>query len=159
MRWDAFTESCPEIAALAEDRFRTDQLVLLGTIRPDGSPRISPCEVDLAAGRLLLGMMWRSRKAEDLARDPRIAVHSIPSDRMNPGGDVKLYGRAIDEQDPEIRTIFRDAIMARIDWTPDEPEFHLFSLDVDRAGYTLFGEGSYGLAWTPASGLRRLKPH
>jgi hypothetical protein len=156
MRWDAFTRSCPEIADLAEARFRADDLVLLGTIRADGSARISPCEVDFAEGRLLLGMMWRSKKALDLQRDPRIAVHSVPSDRMNAGGDVKLYGRAVDEPDPDVRAAFRTAILARIDWAPDEPEYHLFSLDVEEAAYTVFGEGSHALTWTPASGLRRL---
>ena len=159
MRWDAFTRSCPEIAELAEVRFRADDLVLLGTIRADGSARISPCEVDFAVGRLFLGMMWRSKKALDLQRDPRVAVHSVPSDRMNAGGDVKLYGRVVDEPDPDVRAAFRTAILARIDWAPDEPEYHLFSLDVEQAGYTVFGDGSYALSWTPASGLRRLTLH
>jgi len=156
VRWDAFTRSCPEIADLAEARFRADDLVLLGTIRADGSARISPCEVDFAIDRLFLGMMWHSKKALDLQRDPRIAVHSVPSDRMNAGGDVKLYGRVVDERDSDVRAAFRDAILARIDWAPDEPDYHLFSLDVEEAAYAVFGEGSHALAWTPGSGLRRL---
>ena len=65
MRWDEFTIACPEIALLAEERFRADELVMLGTVRADGSPRISPCEVDFSTGRLLLGMMWRSMNAQD----------------------------------------------------------------------------------------------
>ena len=159
MRWDEFETAYPEIAAMARDRFAKDELVMLGTIRSNGSPRISPCEVDFAAGHLFLGMMWRSKKALDLLRDPRIAVHSVPSDRMNEGGDVKLYGRAIDIAEPELRQAFRDEIKRRIDWAPDEPEFHLFSLDVEQAGYTVFGDGSHALTWTPAAGLRRLKLH
>jgi len=119
-------------------------------------PRITPVEPDFVDGELMLGMMWRSKKALDLQRDPRIAVHSVPSDRMNPGGDVKLYGRVVDEPDPDVRAAFRETILARIDWAPDEPEYHLFSLDVEEAAYTVFGEGSHALAWTPASGLRRL---
>lgn len=159
VRWEEFIGSCPEIGALAEERFRKDELALLGTVRPDGSPRISPCEVDLAAGRLLLGMMWRSRKALDLLRDPRIAVHSVPSDKINPGGDVKLYGVAVDEQDPDVRTAFLDAIRRRIDWAPDEPNYHLFSLDVRRAGFLSFGEGNErALAWDEARGFRDV-PH
>lgn len=42
MRWDAFEQSCPEIAGPARERFAKDQVVLVGTIRKDGSPRISP---------------------------------------------------------------------------------------------------------------------
>jgi hypothetical protein len=159
MRWDEFAAACPDIATIAEQRLSADELVILGTIRPDGSPRVSPCEVDFASGRLLLGMMWRSQKARDLQRDPRIAVHSLPADRMNPGGDVKLYGRAVDERDADVRAAFRDEIRRRIDWAPDEPDYHLFSLDVERAGYTKFGEDSYGLAWDQARGLRRLTLH
>jgi len=157
VRWDAFEEACPEIATLARERFARDELVMLGTLRADGSARVSPCEIDFAAGRLFLGMMWRSKKALDLLRDPRVAVHSVPSDRMNPGGDVKLYGRVVDERDPEVRAAFREAILARIDWAPDEPEYHLFSLDVETAGYTVFGGTSYALAWDPLRGLRQLE--
>ena len=100
MRWDAFEQACPRIAVGARERFRRDQLVLVGTIRRDGSPRISPNECDLAAGRLLVSMMWRSRKALDLLRDPRIAVHSVTTNRDGTEGDVKIYGRVIDERDP-----------------------------------------------------------
>jgi hypothetical protein len=71
MRWDAFVRTCPEIGERASERFVRDEVVLLGTIRPAGSPRISPCEPDLVAGHLLLGLMWRSRKVLDLERDPR----------------------------------------------------------------------------------------
>lgn len=147
MSWDDFETTCPELASIARERFATDELVLLGTTRPDGSARISPCEVDFAAGKLLLGMMWQSQKAKDLMRDPRIVVHSVPSDRMNPGGDVKLYGRVVDEQDPAVRSAFRDAIKARIDWAPDEPTYHLYSLDVERGTHIRFGDGGRALIW------------
>ncbi len=155
MRWDEFERGCPEIAAIARERFQRDQLVMLATIRGDGSPRISPCEVDLAVGRLFLGMMWRSKKALDLLRDPRIVVHSVTCDRSGTDGDVKLYGRVLDERQPEVRYAFREAIRARIDWAPDEPEFHLFSLDVESAAYIVFGESGYAIAWDPKRGLRR----
>jgi hypothetical protein len=56
----------------ARARLVRDQLVMVGTLRKDGWPRISPCQVDIAAGHLLLGMMWRPAKALDLARDPRV---------------------------------------------------------------------------------------
>lgn len=107
MQWDAFESECPEIAALARERFAKDELLLLGTLRRDGGPRISPVEPDIAAGHLFLGMMPRSVKALDLFRDPRCVLHSVPSNRMNPGGDIKLYGRAIDLRDPELRACYR----------------------------------------------------
>jgi hypothetical protein len=159
VRWSDFVHACPEIGGLAEARLRADELVMLGTVRPDGSPRLSPCEVDFAAGRILFGMMWRSRKATDLLRDPRIAAHSVPSDRMNPGGDVKLSGIAVDERDPDVRAAFREEILRRIDWAPDEPSYHLFSLDVRQAGFISFGEhNERAIAWDLERGLRDI-PH
>ncbi|HEV8563440.1 MAG TPA: pyridoxamine 5'-phosphate oxidase family protein [Actinomycetota bacterium] len=158
MRWDGFESACPDIAGIARERFAKDELVLLGTTRRDGSPRISPCEVDFAAGHLFLGMMWRSKKALDLQRDPRIAVHSVPSDRFNPGGDVKLSGRVIDVGDPDLRKAFREEIKRRIDWAPEEPEYHLFSFDVMHAAYISFGEDNErAMSWDPERGLRQLR--
>lgn len=154
MRWNEFVAACPEIAEVAETRLRADELVVLGTIRSDGTARVSPCEIDFAEGELLMGMMWRSHKALDLLRDPRITVHSATADRMNPGGDVKLRGLAVDVTDPTLRQVYRDTIRARIDWAPDEPGFHLFSLDVASAAYLRFGDGGVAKVWDPAEGLR-----
>jgi general stress protein 26 len=158
VRWDAFERACPEIATLARQRFVDDELVMVGTIRGDGSPRISPNETDFAAGRLFLSMMWRSRKAADLLRDPRIVVHSVTANRQGTDGDVKLYGRVVDERHEEVRQAFREAIRARIHWAPEEPNYHCFSVDVSSAGYMRFGDDAVALAWDPQRGLRRL-PH
>jgi len=158
VRWDAFEDACPEIASMARARFEKDQLVMVGTVRKDGSPRISPNEVDLAAGRLFVSMMWRSKKALDLLRDPRVVIHSVTCDKSGSDGDIKLYGRVVDEHASDVREAFRDAIRARIDWAPDEPEFHCFSLDVESAGYTRFSgtDGNRALSWTPDVGIREL---
>ncbi|OFX15035.1 MAG: hypothetical protein A2V59_06210 [Armatimonadetes bacterium RBG_19FT_COMBO_69_19] len=155
MKWDLFTQTCPEIADLARTRFVRDQLVLVGTIRKDGSPRISPCEVDLAAGHLFLGMMWKSKKVLDLRRDARVVVHSVTCDRDGTEGDVKLYGRAVEISDAHLRQVFRDAIKARIDWAPEEPEYHLFSVDIESAAFVKFGGGQQTLVWDPERGFRK----
>lgn len=156
MRWDEFEAACPELAELARSRFERDELVLVGTIRRDGWPRISPCEVDFAAGHLFLGMMWRSPKALDLARDPRVVVHSVTTNKDGTDGDVKLYGHAVDVANAGLRAAFRDAITARIDWAPEEGGYHLFSVDVDRAAYLQFGDGTERISiWDEADGLRR----
>lgn len=154
MRWEEFAVACPEIASRAEDRFRTDQLVMLATLRSDGSPRISPCEIDLAAGHLFLGMMWRSRKALDLLRDPRIVVHSIQTDREASVPDIKVYGRALEIVEHDLRRAFHDAILARIDWAPTEPNHHVFALDVLEAAYFSFPD-KFVLSWREGTGLRR----
>ncbi len=156
MRWEQFAAACPELAAIARDRFVRDQLVLVGTLRRDGWPRISPCEVDFAAGQLFLGMMWQSRKALDLQRDPRVVVHSVTTNKDGTDGDVKLYGRTVAITEPGPRSAFRAAIQARINWAPEEPEYHLFALDIERAAYVVFADGKQRtLIWDPARGLRR----
>jgi hypothetical protein len=155
MRWEEFATASPELAQLGEDRLRSRELCLVGTLRRNGWPRISPVEPDFAAGELMLGMMWRSPKALDLLHDPRLVVHSVVSSRMGDEGDFKLYGRAVDVKDADRRKAYRAAIKARIDWAPDEPHYHLFAVDIDSAGFVVFGDERYGLAWDPERGLRR----
>src|SRR2546427_11666791 len=87
MQWELFVKACPEISEVARARFARDQLVMVGTLRRDGWPRVSPCETDIAAGHLFCGMMWQSTKALDLLRDPRLTVHSVTCNREGTDGD------------------------------------------------------------------------
>jgi hypothetical protein len=155
MRWEEFAAACPELASLGEERLRARELCLLGTLRKNGYPRISPVEPEFVDGELMLGMMWQSPKALDLLRDPRCVVHSVVSSREGTEGDFKLYAEAHDVQEPASRQRYRETIKARIDWEPEEPNYHLFALDVDSAGFVVFGENRYGLAWDRQRGLRR----
>ena len=154
MRWGDFEAAAPELARLGEERFRARELCLVGTLRTSGHPRISPVEPEFVDGELMLGMMWRSPKALDLLRDPRLVVHSVVSDRMGTEGDFKLYGRAVDVPEPERRAAFCAAIKARIDWEPAEP-YNLFAVAVESAGFVVFGDDRFGMAWDPTGGLRR----
>src|SRR6266540_3334272 len=156
MKWAEFAEAAPELAALGERRFRENRLGLIGTLRKDGSPRISPVEVFFVHGEPLLGMMWRSKKALDLLRDPRVVVHSATSDPDGSEGDVKLYGRAVDVRDPRVRQRYADVLEEKISWRPPEP-FHLFSLDIESAGYVAFGKEPVAMRWRQAEGFARLR--
>ena len=156
MRWDEFAAACPDLSSLGEERLRGRELCLVGTLRRNGWPRISPVEPEFVDGELMLGMMWRSPKALDLLRDPRLVVHSVVSSRIGNEGDFKLYGRAVSVENPERRARYRATIKARIDWEPEEPTYHVFAVDVDSAGFVTFAQGNrYGLAWDPGRGLRR----
>jgi hypothetical protein len=156
VRWNAFVERAGELGAHAVHRIGDEELSLLGTLRADGSPRISPCEAYVVDGELLLGMMWQSRKARDLLRDPRITVHSTQCDKSGSAGDVKLYGVAVDVLDPGLRERYADTLHERIDWRPPEP-FHLFALDVREASFVRFGAEPAAMRWTEAGGLVRLR--
>src|SRR5438552_18631609 len=138
MRWEEFAAAAPELAKLGAERFEQRGLSLVGTLRADGTPRISPVEPTFVDGELMLGMMWQSRKASDLLRDPRLVVHSVVCDREGTEGDFKLYGRALDVPEPEPRARYADALEARIDWRPSEP-YHLFAVDIESAAFVIFG--------------------
>ena len=92
-----------ELAARGLARFDATGLSLIGTLRRDGSPRISAVEPFIFDGELALGMMWRSMKALDLLRDPRCVVHSTISDKDGTEGEFKVYGRAVAVDDPATR--------------------------------------------------------
>ena len=156
MNWQGFWAAAPELAALGEQRLTDTDLCLLGTLRKDGSQRVSPCEVYAVDGELLLGMMWRSKKALDLLRDPRVAVHSTQCDRDGKAGDFKLYGRAVDVADPSLRGRYADTLQAKIDWRPEEP-YHLFAVDIEGAGYIVFGDQPLAMRWNPAQGFARIE--
>ena len=97
--WQQFVDAAPEFARRVEALFTAHKHHTMATVRKDGAPRISGTEVEIAAGELCLGMMPATRRAADLRRDPRIAIHSHSVDppEGNPGawsGEAKLYGRA-----------------------------------------------------------------
>lgn len=154
MRWDEFAAAAPELAQLGEERLRSRELCLVGTLRRNGWPRISPVEPEFVEGELMLGMMWRSPKALDLLRDPRVVVHSTLTDRHDLSGDIKLYGRALPVEDAPRREAHRRTIQARIDWAPPEP-YHVFAVDIEEAGWVTFAEPRFGMAWSAERGLRR----
>lgn len=147
MRWQDFEQAAPELARLARERFAQDQLVLLGTLRRDGSPRISAVECDFTGEDFCVGMMTPSTKASDLLRDPRVTAHSLPPGKENPLGDVKIFGRAVEVTDRRAKEVYEDAIHARIGWRPPEP-YHCFAFDVTAAGFVRFENGGRRwLAW------------
>lgn len=155
MRWSEFTQGCPEIAVPAHQRFVRDELVLLGTLTRDGWPRISPCELDFVGDDLLMGMMWRSPKALDLLRGSPLVVHSVQADRHATEADIKLMGHVAEITDRPTREAYREAIRRRIDWAPDEPDFHVFAFDVERAAVLAFADDKETVTtWDPDRGLR-----
>ena len=137
MTWEEFQRSDPELAALGRERFDRTGLILLGTLRKNGWPRISPVEVLITDGQLYLGMMWRSRKALDLLRDPRCTVHSTVSDRAGTEGEFKVYGHAVDVQDVEARRRYGDALYEKIRVRLEESEYHLFTVDIQSAAFVI----------------------
>jgi hypothetical protein len=103
MRWPEMQSGQPRLAALGRQRLLEPGVVLVATIRGDGTPRISPVEPLVMDGDLWLSMMWQSRKAADLLRDPRVLVHSVITGRDGSEGEFKIRGIAAAVQDPAVQ--------------------------------------------------------
>ena len=119
MRWADFERAAPGLAGLGRERLLAPGVVLVGTIRHDGSPRISPVEPFVLDGQLWLSMLWGSHKAADLDRDPRVLVHSIVTSRDGGDGEFKLRGWCRAETDRTVLERYADAVSAALGWRPD----------------------------------------
>jgi hypothetical protein len=93
--WEEFSAEAPELAAAVRRRFEAAKHHVLATLRRDGSPRVSGTEVDFRGPDLALGSMAWARKAADLRRDGRFALHANPGDDIGEG-DVKVAGYAVE---------------------------------------------------------------
>src|SRR4051812_2316377 len=118
--WAEFVADAPELAPRVEASLRRGKHLTLATLRADGAPRISGTEIELSDGELFIGSMPRARKALDLLRDPRLAIHGPnvdpPDDPSAWAGEAKLAGRA---------TV-----------VPNDDESHRFRIDVEEVVFT-----------------------
>jgi hypothetical protein len=99
-----------------------------------------------------------SRKALDLRRDPRLALHSATVDPEMVAGDAKLAGRASEVTDPETIARFTGAVVASGDPEPPTP-FHLFRVDIMEVVLTRIGDPPDHLlieSWRPGEGYQRV---
>lgn len=135
MYWAEFAAKEPRLAALGRQKLTGPGVVLVGSIRADGSPRISPVEPLEWERDLWLCMMWHSRKADDLRRDPRVLVHSIVTGADGAEGEFKVRGLAVGERDPRVQAGFAAHASQRLGWTAEVGRFHLFSVDVADVTY------------------------
>lgn len=92
MTWSRLEAEAPELARLGGGLLAR-RVAYLGTVRADGSPRVSAVEPFLVEGELVLGLMRRSAKAEDVRRDVRVALQSAVAEPDGGVPELKLYGR------------------------------------------------------------------
>jgi hypothetical protein len=150
MRWCEFEAAAPRVARVAQDKLVGPGVVLVGTVRRDGTPRISPVEPFLLEGDLWLSMLWGSRKAADLKRDPRVLVHSIVTDRDGGEGEVKLRGACREEDDPSVQQRYAAAVSAALGWQPEVGRFHLFCVEIGSVAYLRYDDSTgdqYVVLW------------
>ena len=109
--WHEFAEAAPHIAAIfARRHAATGNLCLLGTLRADGFPRISPLEPRFFEDALWIAGMPGTRKFRDLVRDPRFCLHTATVDTEVRDGDAKLWGVAEDVLDDALHRRYAQAL-------------------------------------------------
>ena len=142
--WSDFEAAAPELAAKVRERLDAHTHKTIATIRSDGSPRISGIETRFEDGELWIGSMWQARKALDLQRDPRFALHSGSDEPSSWKGDAKLSGVAEEIPHPE----------------GDGEPSHRFRLDLSEVSTVGLDDARKLLVidvWTPEQGVRTIK--
>jgi hypothetical protein len=149
-RWIEVQEAAPQLAERAENRFKAYRHALLATLRRDGHPRVTGIETQFVFGDLWMGMMGGSRKAGDLLRDPRMALHAALDEPEVPTGDARISGRAEAVVDEERIAAWRGTL----EGIPPGP-FHLFRVDVEEVTLVRAVVDHLEIeSWTPQHGLR-----
>ncbi|HEY7050313.1 MAG TPA: pyridoxamine 5'-phosphate oxidase family protein [Jatrophihabitantaceae bacterium] len=128
--WSELRDQQPGLADLGEQRLIAPGVVLVATIRHDGTPRVSPVEPLLLDGQLWLSLMLGSTKAHDLVRDPRILVHNIVTSRDGIGGEFKVRGRAQLVENQAALQHYVAAVGRQLGYRMIVGRFHLFTIDI-----------------------------
>jgi hypothetical protein len=153
--FDDFATAAPVIADRFRERLDATGLCFIGTLRSDGSPRVSPVEALIHEGTLYLGMMPRSVKARDLQRDGRISVITSLADKQDLWGEVKLQGAARELSGDERRVLDR-ALRDEGTVDPDElGDYHGFEVLVGSAAWQRVADDTWvTVSWRDGEAMR-----
>jgi len=151
--WSEFEREAPDLAAAVHARLTATLHSILGTLRADGAPRLTGLEVHFGEGELWLAMMPDSRKADDLRRDPRFALHSAP-DVALVDGDAKVGGRA--ELVTDAATVAR--FVERLPMELPPSGMALFRADLTEASLARVEDAFMVIdLWHPGEGTRQVR--
>ena len=143
--WADIQADAPDFAARVRRVFDAGTNKTIATLRSDGSPRISGTELEIANGRVMLGMMPRSRKLDDVRRDGRCAIHSPtiePPENSLGLGDAKLSGVLVPIKPP----------------SGDGTGAGFFELDITEAVLTWVEDDELVIqSWHPGRGVEQIK--
>jgi hypothetical protein len=156
--WSHLKQSAPEFAARARSIIRQWGFMYLGTIRPDGAPRISAVETHLVEGHLVLVLIPQSLKSRDVARDPRVVLQSPIVNAEEPETELKIRGRAQVLPHNELRDSIADAIEDRRGWRP--VAWHVTTVVLEHVSMMEWRAGDLTVTrWDPINGLRGPEAH
>lgn len=153
MYWGGFEQAAPELAERVRAEIERFGFVLVGTLRRDGTPRISPVEVHFVLHHLMLVMIAGTRKACDLDRDSRVLLRTPVTNPAHPECDVQLRGHVVDV-DAMQRKATADSVEATSGWRP-RTTWRFFSVAISAASYIEWREDEMRLVrWDEVRGLR-----
>lgn len=160
--WAQFTKEAPYVSEVFSRRHAaTGKLCMLGTIKADGSPRVSPMEPNVVEGQLVLVGMPGTSKFRDLTKDPRFELHTATIDTGVSEGDAKVSGVVENFPNAEFQGRFLEDLYATSGFDLRGQLFDPFfvanltagsciELDTDRLKITIWkpGVGERIVHWT-----------
>jgi hypothetical protein len=155
----------PDLADRVRAILSSTTNAVLGTIRRDGSPRLSGADPYFHAGQLRIWSMPRARKGQDLRRDPRVTVHSIPWDsrKLRDGAaevgeaDAKVSGTAVLVSDAGALSAFRTWLSSERGVEPP-PDWDLFTIDIDALTVISVDDGQLVIdGWSTSGGRQTMR--
>jgi hypothetical protein len=153
-RWADLEAAAPELATSGRELLERFRFVYIGTLRRDGTPRISAVEARIVLGELAMSMIPGSLKARDLRRDPRIALNAPLQHPDDPNEEFKLRGRAVEVRNGRLTEAVAAAIESTSGWRPPL-EWPLFAVDIDEAALIAWNAGVMRMSrWSPGEGVR-----
>lgn len=141
--WGQFAAEEPESAELGRKVLGHYGIAYLGTLRADGTPRITPVSPVIVGDGLYLGIMPSSPKCLDLERDPRCTIHGLPGPN---DAEFCVTGTVVRLDPDQVEKLIRDAPphvrIAR--------DTNLYELRLASAGRTYFRDPGDGARPEPA---------
>jgi hypothetical protein len=152
--WQRLVASGGDLAEILQAEFGRAPATI-GTIRRDGSPRISNVEPAVVDDVLYIGMMWQSKKALDVSRDPRVALRNAVATSTGNERELTLRGRVAEVTNPVERERYLAATATAIGWR--EP-FHLFAVEIESVSFVAYGDGLQTVRLWP-QGIEYTRPY
>lgn len=134
---------------------------MLGTIRPDGFPRISPMEPRFFEDQLWIGGMPETQKFKDLVADPRFTLHTATTDTHVSDGDAKVWGVVEDVHDEALHQRYAEALFDQTGFDLRGRRFeHFFKAHLVGAAAVEVGDGHMDvIVWRAGEDERVVRKH
>jgi hypothetical protein len=155
--WNEFATEAARVAEVFTRRHAaTGNLCMLGTLRSDGYPRISPVEPRIFEEHLVIVGMPGTTKFRDLDRDPRFCLHTATVDPYVGDGDAKLWGEVRNLQDRDFHRRFAVDLFEQTGFDLRGQEFDPFYVaDLTGASSVAFEDNQLKITiWKPGEGER-----